>query len=382
MNIFYTHRLISIRSSIHRFGGQSIMKKIFQIGSAFIGVIIGAGFASGQEILQYYVSFGYFGLAAALLAAVLFSFMGVTLMKLGSNYQATSHSDVIYHISGRILGKIIDYILIIALFGFGVVMIAGGGSSLQQQFGLPHIVGSLFMLILVILSVIGNVDRVIKVIGSITPFLIVAVIFLCIYSFITKNLPLNELSEMAVNQKSAVSNWFVSTLNYVSMNIVLGASMTIVMGGNEKNDKTAIYGGLVGGLGIGILIIVSYLTIFSKVDVVGHVDMPLLKIADEISPILGVIYSVILFGMIFNTAIGMFFSFGARFAQIGTAKFKWTILISGIVALALSFLGFTDLVSFFYPVIGYLGFVLFAVLIISWFRKPVASVADHERKVV
>ena len=30
------------------------MFKAIKIGSAFIGVIVGAGFASGQEILQYF----------------------------------------------------------------------------------------------------------------------------------------------------------------------------------------------------------------------------------------------------------------------------------------------------------------------------------------
>ncbi len=51
------------------------MKKSFQIGSAFIGIIVGAGFASGQEILQFFSSFGYVGIAGSILAAVLFAFL-------------------------------------------------------------------------------------------------------------------------------------------------------------------------------------------------------------------------------------------------------------------------------------------------------------------
>ena len=55
------------------------MKKIFQIGSAFIGIIVGAGFASGQEILQYFTSFGHLGTVAAILATALFAYLGMTL---------------------------------------------------------------------------------------------------------------------------------------------------------------------------------------------------------------------------------------------------------------------------------------------------------------
>lgn len=37
------------------------MKRIFLIASAFIGVIVGAGFASGQEVLQYLRVLGLWG---------------------------------------------------------------------------------------------------------------------------------------------------------------------------------------------------------------------------------------------------------------------------------------------------------------------------------
>lgn len=46
------------------------MKKSFQIGAAFIGVIVGAGFASGQEVLQFFTSFGVMGIVGAFIATV------------------------------------------------------------------------------------------------------------------------------------------------------------------------------------------------------------------------------------------------------------------------------------------------------------------------
>ncbi|MFF2755834.1 hypothetical protein ACFVR1_19255 [Psychrobacillus sp. NPDC058041] len=63
------------------------MKKSFQIGSAIIGIIVGAGFASGQEILQFFSSFGYFGITGSILAAILFAFLGMNLTQLGSVYK-------------------------------------------------------------------------------------------------------------------------------------------------------------------------------------------------------------------------------------------------------------------------------------------------------
>ena len=63
------------------------MKKSFQMGGAFIGVIVGAGFASGQEVLQFFTSFGMLGILGTVIATALFAFLGMNLMQLGSPAQ-------------------------------------------------------------------------------------------------------------------------------------------------------------------------------------------------------------------------------------------------------------------------------------------------------
>ncbi|HLR81165.1 MAG TPA: hypothetical protein VK119_11440 [Bacillota bacterium] len=344
------------------------MRKIIKIGSAFIGIVVGAGFASGQEILQYFTSFGYLGTAGAIVATILFAYLGMTLTKLGSRTQTTSHKTVIYQISGRYLGVIVDYVIIFTLFSVGVVMIAGAGSILHQQFGLPSFIGSLIMAILVIVTVMLNVQRVISVIGSITPFLIIAIVLISLYSLFTLDLSFSELEPIALQQETSLPHWFVSAVNYVSFNIAVGAAMALVTGGAEKNEKIAATGGFLGGLGIGILIILSHLAIFSKIDMVADFDMPLLKIIDTISPGLAIFMSFILFGMIFSTAVSMFYAFTARFVEMRTTKSNLFVSITVIIGFIASFVGFTDLIAFFYPLIGYLGLFLIGALIYAPFK--------------
>ncbi|HEX5564430.1 MAG TPA: hypothetical protein VFX34_05690 [Sporosarcina sp.] len=346
------------------------MKKILKMGSAFIGIIVGAGFASGQEILLYFTSFGVMGIVAAVLCTILFAYLGMVLTRVGSRMRTTSHKEVIYKISGRYLGLIIDYVIIFTLFGTGVVMLAGAGSNLNQQFGLPPIVGTLLMVILVFITILLNVDKVVAVIGSITPFLILAVVVISVYSIATMDESFSALNSTATAIHTTLPNWFISAINYVSFNIAVGASMALVMGGVEKDEKTAALGGLVGGIGLGIMILLSHLAIFSKVDVVGHADMPMLAIINEISPVLGIFMAFILYGMIFNTAVSMFYAFGARFVKIGTKKFEIFVLITLLVGFALSFRGFKELVGSFYPIVGYAGLFLVGALIVASFRLP------------
>lgn len=344
------------------------IRKILKIASAFIGILVGAGFASGQEMLQYFTSFGFMGTIGAFLSIVLFAYLGMILMKLGSRTRANSHEEVITQVGGRFLGRLIDYILIVILFGVGIVMIAGSGSILDQQFGLPSMIGTMLMVVLVILTALLKVDRVIKIIAGITPFMVIIIIYLFIHSMLTMDASFAELEPIALNQSSAAGNWFVSVINYVSFAIAMGASMTIVMGGDERNEKIASIGGLVGGIAVGVLVMIGHFAIFSTIDTVGHLQMPLLGVANELSPILGLTYSIILFGMIFNTAVSMFFSLGSRLAKPGTKKYNIIVISALLIGFAASFFGFVELVSFFYPLFGYLGMLLVIVLIIAPFR--------------
>src|SRR5690625_2163423 len=125
----------------------------------------------------------------------------MTLTKLGSRLKAESHKTAIYEISGRYLGVVVDAVIVFTLFGVGVVMIAGAGSTLNQQFGFSPFIGSLIMMLLVMLTMMLKVDKVVAVIGSITPFLILALIIISVYSIFTLDMPFSELNPIAQQQE-------------------------------------------------------------------------------------------------------------------------------------------------------------------------------------
>ncbi|MGO1246554.1 MAG: YkvI family membrane protein [Oceanisphaera sp.] len=354
------------------------MWKVLQISSAFVGIIVGAGFASGQEVLQYFTSFGHLGTAAAVVATALFAYLGMMLTMLGSRTGAQSHKTVIYQISGRYLGVVVDYVIIFTLFGVGVVMIAGAGSILDQQFGFAPYIGSIIMTLLMGATLMLKVDKVVGLIGSITPFLILALALICGYSLLTMDRTFAELAPIAENVTSTLPHWFVSAVNYVSFNIAVGAAMSLVMGGAEKNESIAKWGGLLGGAGIGVLIMISHLAMFSQIDNIVGFPLPLLKIIDGISPWLATAMSFVLFGMIFSTGASMFYAFVARFVVMRTPVgngFSVATLVVGFIA---SFAGFTKLVAFFYPLIGYLGlFLVFALIVAPFKLKRDARLAQE-----
>ncbi|MDN5704236.1 MAG: hypothetical protein L0G71_02635, partial [Yaniella sp.] len=54
-----------------------------------------------------------------------------------------------------------------------------------------------------------------------------------------------------------------------------------------------------------------------------------------------------------------------RFFEVDTPRFKIAALVGGIVAFALGFVGFTELVNQVYPLLGYLGFVIFVCMAVN-----------------
>ncbi|WP_102275281.1 YkvI family membrane protein [Cytobacillus massiliigabonensis] len=342
------------------------MKKSIQIAGAFIGVIVGAGFASGQEILQFFTSFGWIGVLGAIIATVLFAFLGMSLSQLGCRLQTNSHKEVIYHICGRYLGLAVDFIISFFLFGVAVVMLAGSGSIFEEQFGIPSIVGNIIMTVLTIATVCLNIQKVISIIGIVTPFLLLMVIILGGYSIATMDISYSQVQHLAEGQTPAVSNWFMGALLYVSYNIAAGAAMLTVMGGTTKNEKQAGLGGILGGVGLGLLIIIMNLSMLVKIDVIAGSEMPILALANEISPVFGLLMFIVLLGMIYNTAVGMLYAFTARFVKRESQKFNLFVTVFGIAAFGASFIGFITLVSTVYPLTGYLGFILIAAILYSW----------------
>lgn len=345
------------------------MKQSMKIGGAFIGVIVGAGFASGQEILQFFTNFGPIGIVGSIIAMVLFAFLGMNLTQLGSRLQTTSHSDVIYHICGRYLGVVVDFIITFFLFGVAVVMFSGAGAIFEQQFGIPAYIGSILMVIATIVTLTLDIQKVITLISSFTPILLGLVIIITIYSLVTFDFATANFQEAVDTGNRGASNWILGAFLYVSYNLAAGAAMLTVMGGTEKDEKVAGMGGIIGGLGLGLLILLINVSMLTQLKEIAAVPMPMLYLANHIHPVLGVIMTIVLLGMIYNTAVGMLYAFSARFVTPQTKKFKNSVIVFGVLAYAASFIGFITLVGTVYPVMGYLGFTLIAAIIFAWLTK-------------
>lgn len=345
-----------------------MLKQVISIGLAFVGIIIGAGFASGQETMQYFVAFGTWSIVGAIVSSLLMIISGISLMQLGSFYQAREHLSVLGSISNRAVSLILDVSTTITLFAVGFIMFAGAGSNLNQQFGWPLWAGSGLMLALVLITGLLDVDRVTYVIGAVTPFIFVFIVIATGWAIINADFDFAALNVASQDVNTTLPNWWVSALNYTGFNVITAASMAIVIGGSFLDTKVAGWGGLLGGMIYLALLMLLAFGLFVEVETVNGDDMPALTLINQIHPVLGVLMAIAIYGMIFNTAISMFYALGKRMTKRRPKRFYPVFVVACLVGFVLSFIGFQQLIGFVYPLLGYLGLFLILVVTVAWLR--------------
>ncbi|WP_157108918.1 YkvI family membrane protein [Corynebacterium aquilae] len=345
-----------------------MLKRALTIAMAFVGLSIGAGFASGQELLQFFVAFGVPGLIGAVVTALLMCLVGIVILQLGSYFQATEHSAVLAEYTHPVFAKIFDAAVMLTVFSIAMVMFAGAGANLNQQFDLPTWVGSVGLLLLVLALGSLDVDKVSKVIGAATPFIVLFIVIAAVYSITHADADFATLEAATKEIDTELPNIFIGVASYVGFSLMVVVSMSIVIGGEYLVPRTAGLGGLMGGFIFGSLLVLSVVSLFLKIEQVGHLDMPMLGLVGLISPAMGVAMSVVIFAMIFNSALGMSYAMGRRLSAGHPERFKKMFYLTVIVAFFAGFLGFKRLVSYLFPVLGYIGAVLTVVLIIAWIK--------------
>ncbi|PZR04454.1 MAG: hypothetical protein DI525_06745, partial [Corynebacterium kroppenstedtii] len=306
------------------------------------------------------------GIWGAVIVAVLMSAAGMIVLQLGSYFQADEHAGVLRTIGTKTVSWILDIGIVFTLFSVGFVMLAGGGSNLNQQFGIPSWVGSAILLVLVLAAGMLDADRVSTVIGAITPFIVVALVGAAIWAYTHTDGSLSSLEPLTQNVDTNLPNWWISALNCAGLVLMVNVAMALVIGGSHLYPREAGLGGLVGGITFGVLLIISTLSLFLKIKTVQGSDLPMLTLVDDIHPALGVVMSLIIYGMIFNTCLGLFYSLGRRLTAHHPEKFRIVFTVVTVIGFAVSFFGFKTLLSSVYPIMGYVGFVLIALLFIAW----------------
>ena len=335
------------------------MKNVFKIVFVIIGTLIGAGFASGQEIYVFFFSYGIEGVIGIIISSVV---MGVLIYKtLGiiNKYNINSYKDLLdiliknkkenkYFNFKNIINLIINIFILVTFF----IMIAGFGAYFEQQFGINSLVGSSILAILNFVIFLTSVKGVIKANELLVPMLIVFLVIIGFINIIDINIVKLGNYIIRTNQ----SNYILSAIIYASYNSILLIPVLITLKKYINTKKQILFISLISTIIVILLATIIFL-ILIRVDVdITKLEMPAVYVVSSIFKFLEIIYGFIILGSIFTTSISLGTSFlknvsknKKSYTQIATVMCITSVLISKI--------GFSNLINLLYPIFGYLGLI-------------------------
>lgn len=339
---------------------------VFRIAGAYIGTVVGAGFSSGQEILRFFAAHGLAGLWGVVVASVLFFFFGYTALLLGKALSARSHLEVVRFTNGKVLGGAIDIIITLFLFGGFGVMIAGAGAVFREQFGAAPVWGMLIMAVVSMLTVMTGIKGVVSAISAVVPLLIIMVVLIFVINAVKNPLTPAE-TDMSKSVAAATPNWFLSAVNYASYNLVTAVAVLAPIGANVSNKKSLLGGALLGAAGLGLGIGAINFCLMTNITEVAALEVPMITVAAKVSAPVRLLFAVVIFTEIYSTAIGDLYGFSQRISLSLPKTLLIALATAG--AFAAGQLGFSNLVRFLYPAVGYGALLFFAGAVYVWIKK-------------
>ncbi|UOF89702.1 hypothetical protein LSG31_17730 [Fodinisporobacter ferrooxydans] len=327
-------------------------KQSFQIGCTYIGTVIGAGFASGQEILQFFTIHGTYAYFGIFLATVLFAWGGIRLLRFGYELRAISYNQLTEYRFGKQLARILDSSMSIMLFGITVAMLAGVGALFQEQFHLSFHFGVLLTIGLTLFVLLKGMKGILSANSIIVPCMFLFTILIFILT-----LRQGIVSPSAIAEQENHWKWGLSSISYAAFNLGLAVSVLIPLGTQAGTIQTLKLGGLIGAVGLGVMMVIVHIALAAHMPGMIAFEVPMGYIAAKMNPWLQIGFSFVLWGEIFSSLIGNVYALSSQMKP-GASMLQTLFLNICILTVAffVAQIGFSKLVTILYPLFGYLSF--------------------------
>ena len=329
------------------------MKKILKAVFVIIGTLIGAGFASGQEIYIFFYQYGVKGIFGIIISSVLLGFVTYKVLSISKENEVTNYKNFLKKFIKQeryleIFNSIMNIFILITFY----IMIAGFGAYFEQQWGIHALIGSILLAIICYFVFLRDVSGLIKVSQYIVPLLMGSLLIIGINVIDFGNI--FEIIHCVPENTSW--KWILDSVLYGSYNTILLIPVLIALRNLISNKKEQ---NMISVLTAVLIILLSFIVFFilAKIDVnIQNLEMPAVYVASKISPIFQYIYGFIILSSILTTSISLGTSLLENIAHTKKKYKQYAILIC-ISSVLVSNIGFSNLVNLLYPVFGYIGLI-------------------------
>jgi len=349
---------------------MTFFKKYLLPGFIFQSVVIGGGYGTGRELVEFFLAEGplggYFGMILAML--IWSAVMAITfeLARMGKNYDYRSFLNsllgnwwIVYEIV-----YVLGLILTISVIG------SASGKLTHEISGLPEIVGTIVMMALVGFFVFYGSALIVKVL-SVWSFLLYAVyIVLALACWIVFGDTIKDM----VSLYKEDSQWFLGGVKYAAYNIGGIPALLFSTRYIQSRREAFISGTFAGAIGM-VPAFLIYTALLSQYPEIVSEVIPANFILSQLgSPVFQAVFQVVLLGTFVETGIGLTHGFNERIAGVyherGTEmprSFRLGIAL-GILIVATyiaNAVGLTGLIAKGYGTITWVWWIIYVIPVLT-----------------
>ena len=160
------------------------MKNIIKVICVIIGTIIGAGFASGQEIYIFFFSYGMKGLLGILISSIIIGSVIYKTFKIIKHNNIQTYDGFLESlIRNKSIEDFADILINLFILISFYIMIAGFGAYLEQELNIKSILGSGILALICYLTFQSNLKGVVQINQVLIPILIIVILMVRIFKY-------------------------------------------------------------------------------------------------------------------------------------------------------------------------------------------------------
>ena len=331
------------------------IRSSLKIAFIYVASIIGAGFASGREIMNFFTHYYEGGFYGIIVASIIFSFIGCNVLYRVYTQRISKYDEFIVPLMGPKLSTMFEVFTMLFMLSIISVMTAGLSEVFFRFTELPRIIGSLIAVTVCVVFILKDIKWILNLTSVISPIMVAGIMLTGLYIIITRDT--SVFMSLGLLKKT-VDNWIFSSLLYAGYNVITSAIILCNLLPYIKNVKTGMWGGITGGIVIGAIAMVINIALYlsSSGSVMG--ELPVIDLVTANSIFFAKTYMMVLSLAMFTSLVTTSFCLTDRLKNIAKIDKKLVCLAMYLVLIPLSLMGFSDLISILYPAFGYIGLFL------------------------
>ncbi|MBS7530494.1 hypothetical protein IC619_008325 [Hazenella sp. IB182353] len=342
----------------------SIIRSL-KISMTIVGTTIGAGFASGREIWEFFSSYGESSQVGIVISMVILWLAGMILMLVSWKKQTSRYSELLAYLMGPFFAKLIDGLILLSLLTTTMVMMAGSGATFEQWFGPSgFFAGCLVMAVAVLIVLLFDVEGLLSINVVLIPVLMAILIYVC-FQFLESVDPLSDSVKRGANQPI-----WPTAIAYTAFNIISLLAVLSTMGKQIKHTGEVWFAGITSTLCLGGLAYIYNNSLLRIEHLISQYEIPLFALVEHISPIWIAVISSVLWLAIYTTAVSSMHGLVFRLSAYMPLPRVVIGFICMIILLPLSQIGFAKLVEVLYPIFGVINLSILASILLYPFIQP------------